>query len=83
MTPSELVKAGCGSFKANEELGNKCVWIVSYVVPEGTYCIYAAASEEDVVCHHKKVMPGAPFEITEVCGYLDTTGAYMRHASCD
>jgi len=35
MTASELVKAGCGSCKANEELGSKCVWITTYVVPEG------------------------------------------------
>lgn len=82
MTASELVAAGCGSCKANEDLGSKCCWITSYVVPEGTYCIYAAADEEDVRCHACKITPDAPFEITEVVGNLDCTGAYLRHASC-
>jgi len=83
MTPSQLVKAGCGSCKINEDLGNKCVWINSFVVPEGTYCIYAAASAADVKAHACKLTPDAPCEITEIVGTLDVTGAYCRHASCE
>ena len=48
MTPAQLNEAGCGSRKLNDELGCKCVWINSFVVPNGTYCIYAAYSKEDV-----------------------------------
>ena len=82
MTASELVKAGCGSSKINEDQGCKCIWINSFVVAEGTFCIYAAASQEDVECHAKCLTPDAPFTVTEIVGTLDVTGAYPRHASC-
>mmetsp|Transcript_73052 Transcript_73052/g.205210 ORF Transcript_73052/g.205210 Transcript_73052/m.205210 type:complete len:107 (+) Transcript_73052:19-339(+) len=83
MSASELVKAGCGSCKLNIELGSKCIWISSYVIPEGTFCIYAAASEEDVKEHACKLTPDTPTEITEIVGNLDVTGAYLRHAGCE
>jgi hypothetical protein len=82
MTPSELVKAGCGSMEANEKSGNKCVWIHSYIVGDGTFCLYAAPSM-DAIKEHAKCAKMDASEITEVLGILDTTGAYLRHATCD
>lgn len=82
MTAAELNAAGCGSNKINEDQGCKCVWINSFVVQDGTYCIYAAANMEDVECHAKCLTPDAPYEITEIVGTLDVTGAYLRDASC-
>ena len=82
MTPAQLNAAGCGSRKINDDLGCKCVWINSHIVQDGTFCIYAAASEEDVECHAKCLTPDAPYEITEIVGSLDVTGAYLRSAEC-
>jgi len=45
--------------------------------------VYAAESDEDVKRHAEKITPDQPYEITEVVGMLDCTGAYLRHASCD
>lgn len=83
MSSKELVKAGCGSSKINDDQGSKCVWINSFVVADGTFCVYAAAKEEDVKCHAKCLTPDAPFEIYEIAGTLDVTGAYLRQAEFD
>lgn len=82
MTAAELNKAGCGSRQINEDQGCRCVWINSFVVADGTYCVYAAANEEDVRCHAACLTPDAPFEIVEVLGTLDVTGAYLRKDEC-
>ncbi len=82
MTAAQLNGAGCGSRKLNDEQGCKCVWINSYIVADGTYCIYAAYSKEDVECHAKCLTPDAPYEITEIYGTLDVTGAYLRNEEC-
>lgn len=66
MTPAQLNAAGCGSRKINDDQGCKCVWINSFVVKDGTYCVYAAATADDVECHAKCLTPDAPYEITEV-----------------
>lgn len=82
MTAEQLNSAGCGSKKINHDQGNKCVWINSYIAPTGTYCIYAAASAEDVEEHAKCLTPDSPYEITEIVGTLDVTGAYLRNVDC-
>ena len=82
MTAAELNKAGCGSRQINHDQGSKCVWINSFVVENGTYCVYAAANEEDVKSHAECLTPDAPFEIMEVTGTLDVTGAYLRNDEC-
>jgi len=82
MTAAELNAAGCGSRRINHDQGNRCVWINSFVVADGTYCIYAAANEEEVKLHAGCLTPDAPFEIVEVFGTLDVTGAYLRNDEC-
>mmetsp|Transcript_1143 Transcript_1143/g.3230 ORF Transcript_1143/g.3230 Transcript_1143/m.3230 type:complete len:107 (-) Transcript_1143:286-606(-) len=83
MTAVHLVKAACDSNKINEDQGCKCVWINSFVIKDGTVCIYAAADEEDVKSHAKCLTPDAPFELFEVFGTLDVSGAYPRQAKCE
>jgi hypothetical protein len=82
MTAAQLNQAGCGSVKLNKDQGGKCVWINSFVIGEGTFCIYAAEKEEDVKCHAECLTPDAPFEIEEIFGTLDMTGAYLRSDEC-
>jgi len=71
MTPSQLNAAGCGSRQLNEKLGMKCRWLNSFVVKDGTFCVYAAANKEDVECHARCLTPDAPFEIYEIAGELN------------
>lgn len=48
---AELTEAGCHSCATIAKLGNKCTWITTYVIPDGTICIYTAPSEKDIQCH--------------------------------
>ena len=83
MTAPQLNAAGCGSRQINKDQGEKCVWITSYVVDDGTFCVYGAASKEDVEAHAKCLTPDAPYTITEVVAMLDVTGAYLRNEECE
>ena len=82
MTPAQLNEAGCGSRKLNDELGYKCLWINSFVVQNGTHCIYAAYRKEDVECHAKCLTPNKYYEVAEIFGTLDVTGSYLRNDEC-
>ena len=68
MTAAQLNAAGCGSRQLNEDQGMKCRWLNSFVVEDGTFCVYAAANKEDVECHARCLTPDAPFEIYEIAG---------------
>lgn len=78
MTAAQLNQAGCASVQLNKDQGSKCIWINSFVIGQGTFCVYAAEKGEDVVCHAEGLTPGAPFEIQEIVGTMDTTGVYLR-----
>ena len=71
MTAAQLNAAGCGSRQLNEDQGMKCRWLNSFVVKDGTFCVYAAANKEDVECHARCLTPDAPFEIYEITGELN------------
>jgi hypothetical protein len=78
MTAAQLNQAGLGSVKLNQDQGGKCVWMNSFVIGQGTFCVYAAETLEDVKCHAEHLTPDAPFEIEKIFGTMDMTGVCLR-----
>ena len=74
MTGEELCGAAKTSNDALAKLAPKVQWQHSYVTGDKTFCVYLAASEEDIRRHSE--LSGFPANtITEVTSIIDPTTA--------
>ena len=71
-SPEELKAGAQKSNEVIQDMGYKIQWLHSYVVGDGTYCVYIAPDEEAIMEHSR--LSGFPVtRITEVETVIDPT----------
>jgi hypothetical protein len=71
-TPEQLAEASAHSNATIEAMEHKVQWLHSYVIEDGTYCVYIAPDEEAILEHSRR--SGFPADrIVEVKTIIDPT----------
>ena len=77
MTPAQLKAISAASNKAVGELAGKVQWVHSHVAPDNTFCVYYAASEDDLREHSR--LAGFPItRINPIVTLLDPLSGYTE-----